>query len=261
MIVLITGASSGIGQALALRFLDRGDVVIALGRREAPLAELAKHAPDQLHYFLADVGDQDDMARVIAEAENTIGAIDTVIAAAGIAEHQAKPGLELPLLQRTFNTNVLGVANTLAPAIEAMRQRGRGQLVILASLASVQPVPSIWIYSSSKVALTYLGEGLYRELKPQGIDVSTICPGFIRTAMTDQHSFPTGWLMELDTAVDKIMNAIDARKRLVCFPGWMYAGLRILNLLPGQLRLAALTRLGRFLEEPDKPAVSPSQAE
>ena len=128
-----------------------------------------------------------------------------------------------------------------------MQLRRQGQIVVISSLASLQPVPHIWLYSASKTALSYLVEGLYRDLKPQGIQVTSICPGFIKTEMTAEQGLPEAWTMELQPAVDRIMKAIDQRKRSVYFPWWMFAGLKMISFLPDRLRLAALDRIAIYL--------------
>ncbi len=239
MVVLITGASSGIGRKLVLHYLDRGRVVAAVARREERLTELYREPQSQkgtLKIYPADVRNKQAMAEVIADIEQDLGAINLAIANAGIAHQQLQANLDLEAFEQLIQTNVLGVFYTLIPAIEAMMQRRSGQVVTISSLAALQPIPRISTYCASKAALNYQLTGLYWTLKPYGIDVTTICPGFIETEMTVSHQVPMYWCLKLDAAVEKILQGISQKRRLYCFPFWQHQILNILGILPNALK-------------------------
>ncbi len=239
MIILITGASSGIGRKLVLHYLNQGHIVAAVARREEKLIELYQEPQSQqgtLKIYPADVTDKQRMVEVIASVEHDLGALDIVIANAGIANQQLRGNLDLEAFERLMQTNVMGVFYTLIPAIEAMMQRGRGQVVAISSLASLHPIPRMSTYCASKAALNYQLAGLYWTLKPYGIDVTTICPGFITTDMTVKQEVPRYWCLELDAAVNKIVRAIAQKRRLYYFPFWQHQLLNILGILPNTLK-------------------------
>jgi short-subunit dehydrogenase len=235
MVVLITGASTGLGRLLALHYLDRGCKVAALARRKAKLDELRRTAQGRsgvLRIYPADVTDRDRMAHLVALIERELGPLDLVIANAGVGDQRLSAELDLNRFEQVIATNVMGVAYTLAPAIAAMRCRGSGQLVAISSLAGLQVLPRLSTYCASKAAVNYQLEGLYWDLKPHGIHVTTVCPGFIDTAMTAAHGVPERWLMNPDKAIAKITKAIARKRRRYCFPAWLYWVLRLLGAMP-----------------------------
>jgi len=239
MVILITGASSGIGRKLVLYYLDRGHTVAAVARRKEKLAELYLEAPTQLgklKIYPADVTNKRQIAEVITAIEKDLGAIDLVIANAGIVHQQLTANLDLEAFDRLMQTNVMGVFNTIVPAIEVMMQRGCGQIAAISSLAAFHPIPRIGTYCASKAALNYQLTGLYWTLKPYGIDVTTICPGFITTEMTVGQQVPKNWCLEIDGAVAKIARAIAQKRRLYCFPFWQQQLNDILGILPDAIK-------------------------
>src|SRR5262249_44828973 len=152
-VVLITGASSGIGRALARYYLNQGATVAAVARRADALRPWQNYLPGRLAIVPADVTDRVAMAEAIAGVERSLGPIDLAIACAGIAAHQTTADLDLAALERTFATNVCGAFNTLVPVLAAMRRRGRGQVVAVSSLAALQSLPQLTAYCASKAAL------------------------------------------------------------------------------------------------------------
>jgi short-subunit dehydrogenase len=239
MVILITGASSGIGRKLVLYYLGRGHRVAAVARREEKLAELYQEPQSRngtLTIYPADVTNKRRMAEVVALVERDLGPLDLVIANAGIAYQQLQGNLDLQAFEQIMQTNVMGVFYTLIPAIEVMMQRRRGQIVSISSLAALHPIPRIGTYCASKAALNYQLIGLYWTLKPYGIDVTTICPGFIETEMTVSHQVPRYWCLKIDGAVEKIALAVTRKRRLYCFPLWQHQIMNILGILPNTLQ-------------------------
>ncbi len=239
MIILITGASSGIGRRLVLHYLNQGHIVAAVARREAKLRDLYLEPQSQqgtLKIYPADVTDKQRMAEVITNIERDLGALDLAIANAGISDQQLQGNLDLEAFRQMMQTNLMGVFYTLTPTIEAMMQRSRGQVVAISSLVSLYPIPPISTYCASKAALNYQLEGLYWTLKPYGINVTTICPGFIATDMTLKQGIPQYLCLKPDDAVKKIIGAIAKKRRLYYFPFWQHQILNILNILPNTLK-------------------------
>ena len=239
MIILITGASSGIGRKLVLHYLNQGHIVAAVARREAKLRDLYREPQSQqgtLKIYPADVTDKQRMAEVITNIERDLGALDLAIANAGITERQLQGNLNLEAFEQIMQTNLMGVFYTLTPTIEAMMQRERGQVVAISSLTSLYSIPPISTYCASKAALNYQLEGLYWTLKPYGINVTTICPGFIATDMTLKQGIPQYLCLKPDRAVKKIVRAIAKKRRAYYFPFWQHQILNILGILPNTLK-------------------------
>lgn len=235
MNVMITGASRGIGRALAFHYLIQGETVAAVVRRCHAAHELRQRAAalrGNLYVYHADVSDAQAMRDVVRQIEQEVGAIHLAIANAGIGDQRLSSELDAKRFSDVFLTNTIGVANTFDPVLPGMRQRGDGQLVAIASLAAITPLPRIGTYGASKAALTYAMESLYWELRPQGIDVTTVCPGFVDTDMLRGHGVPGFWTMSQAKAVAQIVEAIENKVRIACFPFWVYALLRMIRALP-----------------------------
>jgi short-subunit dehydrogenase len=239
MNVLITGASSGIGYALTLHYLKHGCNVAAVARRESKLQTL--YQEPQCHYghlkiYPADVTQKQAIADVVARVERDLGPIELAIANAGITAQNLEAKLDLAQVEQLMHTNVMGMVNTLAPAIDSMLLRGHGHIVGISSMAALHALPRISAYCASKIAVNYLLEGLYRDLKPHGIHVTTICPSFIDTEMTVKEQVPSHLCMPQEVAIAKIVRAIEQRRRFYCFPYWSYHFLNTLGILPNVVR-------------------------
>lgn len=249
MVVLVTGASSGIGRGLALHYLALGRTVAAVARRESKLALLhdePESRTGRLQIYPMDVTDRKGMAEVIAAVERDLGPIELAIAGAGVADEQTTADLDVDGFERMLATNVLGAVYTLAPVIAGMTARGRGQIVAISSLAAVQSLPRMLAYGASKAALSYQMEALYWLLRPHGVHVTTVCPGFVATEMTAGR-VPPRWCMAPDRAVVRIAAAIERRRRLHCFPAWQYLMLRLLRAAPDSIKGIAFTDIDKRL--------------
>ena len=223
-VVLITGASSGIGRGLAVHLARRGARLGLVARRASVLDEVIREIEDgggKAEAIIADVQDADALkvgAQRLAEA---FGPIDILIANAGVgtATHASK--LEPSEVTNTLQVNVVGAANSVAAVLPAMLSKRSGHLVAIASLAAYRGVAKSGAYCASKAALSGLFESLRIDLRGTGVDVSIIYPGFIKTPLTaGRKRMP--YLMELDDAVEKIIKAIERRKRSYSFP-WQLA--------------------------------------
>lgn len=220
MKVFLTGASSGLGEALARHYAARGATLGLVARREAELARLAAAlAPARVATYAADVRDAQGIARAGADFIARFGVPDVVIGNAGISRGTlTEYGEDLPAFRLVLETNVLGMVHTFHPFIAAMTQARAGALVGIASVAGLRGLPGSGAYCGSKsAAITYL-ESLRVELASRGIRVVTICPGFIATPLTARNPYRMPFLLAPDDAARRIARVIDQRKRFAVVP-------------------------------------------
>ncbi len=226
--VLITGASSGLGRALALDYASAGRRLVLQGRDRERLDAVAAGCAKAGADVATDVVDVTDRA-AMADCIERAGPIDLLIANAGVAGFSE--GGEEPA-RRIFSVNVDGVLNTLAPAIPAMVARGCGHLAIMGSLAAFRGLPTAPAYCASKAAVRLYGEGLRGRLMKDGVAVSVICPGFVKTSMTEGNPFPMPFLMEAERAAAIIRRGLDRQAARIAFPLRLYLAARLAAALP-----------------------------
>lgn len=246
--ILITGASSGLGAALARSFAGR-DVRLYLAGRDAARLEAVALAcrgrGAEVETRTIDVADRPSMAQWLDEAWER-QPLDLVVANAGVsAGTGAEPGETAEQARAIFAVNLDGVLNTVLPVIEPMRRRREGQIVIIASLAGFRGLPSAPAYSASKAAVRVWGEGLRGWLAKDGVGVTVVCPGFVKTAMTARNRFPMPFLMSADAAAGLIRQAVANNRGRVAFPWPMAAAIWLLTALPPGWTDALLGRLPR----------------
>jgi short-subunit dehydrogenase len=232
-VVMITGGSSGIGRGLALELGKRGARLGLLARRQDLLDELVIQVESAGGKALALPVDVEDESAVNAAADHLraeFGAIDVLIANAGIGGNTDAALLKGAEVAKVMRVNVIGVANCVAAVAPEMVARGRGQLVVISSLAAYRGLPKSAAYCASKAAVSIMFESFRLDLKPRGIDVTIIHPGFIKTPLTAGRHAQMPFLMELDDAVAKILKAIEKRKKSYAFP-WQLATIVRLGLI------------------------------
>jgi short-subunit dehydrogenase len=225
--VMITGASSGIGRGLAVELSRRGAKVGLIARRAEALAELVReieNANGKAIALPADVMDADSLSAAATQLRGALGPIDVLIANAGVGATVDGAELKGSTVAGVINVNVLGAANSVEAVVPEMVKQGRGHLVVISSLAAYRGLPKSAAYCASKAAVSALFESLRLDLKPRGIDVTIIHPGFIKTALTAGRHAQMPFLMELDDAVMKIISAIEKRKKSYAFP-WQLASI------------------------------------
>lgn len=231
--VVITGASSGLGAALARRYAGSGAHVGLIARRGAELEQLAQEFPGRCAVQIADVRDSSVMRQAAGALIARHGLPDIVIANAGIS---VGTRTELPedeqVFRDIFDINVVGMVNTFQPYIAAMRERGHGVLVGIASVAGYRGLPGATAYSASKAAAIAYLEGLRVELHGSGITVITICPGYIATAMTAGNPYRMPFIISAETAAEKIVAVIARRKTFAVLPWPMAIVARLMHVLP-----------------------------
>ncbi len=250
--VVISGASSGLGLALARYYLERGAVVGAIARRADLLQALSEQFPLQVYCYPLDVR---DTAAVQAAAQDFIaraGVPDIVIANAGVSVGTLTEYAEdIDAFQRVMDINVLGAVKTFQPFLAAMRTspspgsppdkgagglgRPGGVLVGIASVAGFRGLPGAGAYSASKAALISYLESLRVELRGSGVRVVTICPGYIKTPMTDVNPYPMPFILEAELAARRIARVIEQGKSFAVVPWQMGLVGRMLKLLPDWL--------------------------
>ena len=231
--ILITGASSGIGAALAVGYAREGVTLILTARHEARLADVAASCLARkatVYTMIVDVREKTTLAALIAQ-QDALTPIDLVIANAGISAGGFE-GEDDNQVDDVFAVNVQGVLNTIHPLVPRMVARGHGHIAIMASLASIHPLPSAPAYSASKAAVRFYGEALHGELMGAGITVSVICPGWITTPLTEKNDFPMPMIMTAERAAGIIMHRLALKKTLIAFPRGLYIALRFLDALP-----------------------------
>jgi len=242
MRVVITGASSGIGAALARRYAGERTTLALIARREGELARLAASLAGTTVTYPMDVADGAAMERAAQDFVARFGAPDLVIAAAGVSVGtRGEDFADVAKLRRVLEVNTMGLAAALAAFAPAMRAAGQGTLVGVASVAGFRGLPGAGAYSASKAAGIAWLESLRTELAGSGVAVVTICPGFIDTPMTRVNRYRMPFMLQADDAARRIARAIAAKRRLTVIPWQMALVSRILRMLPGPIfdRLAA----------------------
>ena len=252
MRVFLTGASSGLGEALARFYAGQGATLGLFARREAELTRLATSlAPATVATYTGDVRDATALARAGADYIARFGAPDVVIGNAGVSRGTLTTEADdLPAFKAVFDTNVQGLVQTFQPFLAAMTGARSGALVGVASVAGFRGLPGSGAYSASKAAvITYL-ESLRVELRGSGVAVVTICPGFIATPMTARNPYAMPFLLAPAKAARLIARAIERRRRFYVLP-WQMAWVgRLLKILPRPLYDFAFARAGRKPRQP-----------
>ena len=236
--VFITGASSGLGHGLARHYADQGDTVFAVARRIDRLRELAGQVAGggRIVPLEVDVQDAGKLVAAIHQSEQESGgALDLVIANAGIGRPTPAAALDWTWVKKIFDVNTTAAAVTLAAAAPAMVKADRGHLVGVGSLAGLRGLPGNAAYSASKAGLHVFLEGLRVDLRGTGVAVTAVQPGFVKTELTAKNKFKMPFLMELDDAVKAITKGIAKRSAVVAFPAALAGLMRSASALPDPL--------------------------
>lgn len=238
--LLITGASSGIGRALALAYAKDGASLFLLGRDSARLEATAEacraDGAAEVETAIADVRDREAMAGLV-EAAHAARPIDILVANAGVATGLS-PGqvLETPEAVRAMMAiNVNGVFNTVEPAIPAMCARGAGQIAIVGSMAGVRSLPYSPAYCAAKASVHMWADCLRGRLAAHGVKVSLIVPGFVETPMSARTKSWQPGAMSDEKAARIVKRGLDRRRPVIAFPQYMYYAMRFFTLLPSGL--------------------------
>lgn len=255
-LVFITGASSGIGQALALRFFQAGYRLALVARRTNDMESWAQAhgiSADSYRIYSADVADSRSIVAAGQACLAAQGVPDVVVANAGISIGMDTAQREdLAVMAQTFATNNIGLAATFHPFVAAMVQRGSGALVGIGSVAGIRGLPGHGAYCASKAAVISYCESLRGELRPAGVKVVTLCPGYIDTPLTQKNRYAMPFLMQPETFADKAFAAIEAGASYRVIPWQMGVVAKLLRLLPNAVFDKALAGRPRKHRQPEK---------
>lgn len=244
--LVITGACGGLGSALAAEALGRGAKVALVGLDTAALDALAASAPGRSAIYSPDVSDVAAMQAMAQDWMSRFGVPDAVIANAGVAGgYDTAEAADLAVFRRIVEINLLGVATTFHPFVAPMRDRGRGMLAGIASLAGRRGLPGNGAYCASKGGLLRYLESLRAELRPTGVRVCTVSPGYLRTPLTAGNRFAMPGLMAPEEAATAILRALSEGREQLVLPrrlGWLA---HALGLLPAAWHDALLLRQPR----------------
>src|SRR6266566_357171 len=224
-VVMITGASSGIGRGMALEIARGGAILGLVARRLEVIDEVVREIETgggKAKALPADVRKLDSISAAADSLRESFGPIDVLIANAGIGPTRDAADFSADEVAEVININVIGASNSVAAVIPEMVARGSGQLVAISSLAAYRGLPRSAAYCASKAAVSAFFESLRLDLEPRGIDVTIIHPGFIKTPLTHGRNVQMPYLMELDDAVEKMVRAIEKRRKRYSFP-WQLA--------------------------------------
>jgi len=241
--IVVSGASSGIGYALARHYLLRGAIVAAFARRGELLQALAEEFPGRVYCYTLDVRDAAAVQQAASDFIARAGVPDIVIANAGVSIGTlTRYAEDNDVFQHVMDINVMGAVKTFQPFVGPMREAGRGRLVGIASVAGFRGLSGSGAYSASKAALISYLESLRVELHGSGVRVVTICPGYIRTPMTELNPYPMPFMLEADDAARRIARIIRRGSSFAVVPWQMALVGRLLKLLPNWLYDALFSR-------------------
>ena len=227
--VWITGASSGIGRALAVKYSKEGWIVAASARRVELLNELSKD--QNIHAFPLDVSKHDETRDVFLKILQKLDSIDLCIFSSGIYERNLEKEINIESIQKTFAVNYLGTVNCVKTVEDYFKRKKEGHLAIVSSPLGYRGLPKSTGYTPSKAALNNFTQGIYFDFKRYNVKISLISPGFIKTQLTDKNEFPMPFLRSAEYAANKIFKGLKKNKFEIIFPpqiAFMYWIFRIL---------------------------------
>lgn len=246
--ILITGASGDIGRALSLAYAAPGITLMLTGRdpdRLQQVAEQASACGAEVFSEALDVTQTQTLMAWVGRMDRQYP-VDLVIANAGMTSHLQgrEDGEAWETIERLLQTNLMGSLATITPLVSAMRQRGHGQIALISSLSAWYGLPLTPSYCASKAALKAYGESLQGWLAPQGVAVSVVLPGFVRSAMSDRFPGPKPFMLDAEQAAAKIRHGLQQRRPRISFPFPLNLGMWSLSMLPAGLS----SRILRWLD-------------
>jgi NAD(P)-dependent dehydrogenase (short-subunit alcohol dehydrogenase family) len=247
-VVLITGGASGIGRQFAKAMAAEGAKIAAMDLNPQLLESLASELKGKP--FASAVADVTDLAAVRAatkQMESVLGPTDILIASAGLGRETSALDYKGEDMAAIINVNLIGVSNSIDAVLAGMRERRSGHIVALSSLASYRGLPRMAAYCASKAGVTALLDSIRVELKPLGIAVTTLCPGWIKTPMTDAVSVPGATMMPVEEGVRRMLEVIRAKRAYLAFPAGQAWEVRLLKYLPrGIVDSMVMSRMNRL---------------
>jgi short-subunit dehydrogenase len=252
-VAVITGASSGIGWALARELAGQGCHVGLLARRKEQLEKLAeeiRQAGGTTAVAAADISDRAQTLAAVEELRGKLGPVDLLVANAGVGAPTLLEPFNVTDVEKMFRVNLFGVLYSIEAVLPEMLRRGRGHLAAVSSLAAYKGLPGESSYCASKAAVNTYLEGLRIQLRGRGIAVTAICPGFIQTPMTAVNKFHMPWLMTAEKAARKIARALRRRRKVYNFPWQMALLMKVTRWLPDWVLARSMAK---YNENPPMP--------
>ncbi|MDV6320474.1 SDR family NAD(P)-dependent oxidoreductase [Chromohalobacter sp. HP20-39] len=253
--IWLTGATSGIGEALAMRFLREGHRVALTARRRDALEALAAPFENAL-VVPADLTDRTSVTAAGEYIEAVFGGLELALLNAGTCEYVDARNFDVDLIERVLATNLHGTLYAIDAALPLLRRARHGtqrpQLAAVSSASAYFPLPRAEAYGASKAAISYFLASLRLDLAAEGIDVSVIHPGFVRTPLTERNDFPMPMRVEVDTAVEAILRGLEKRALDIHFPRRFTLLVKLAGILPPTLRHRLGRRLTRNAAEEDR---------
>jgi len=247
-VIWITGASSGIGKALAIKFSNEGWQVAASARRENLLKELNKKYPNILSFSL-DVTDSEKCKTVSVEILNKLKNIEICVFCAGIHDPQSEKKFSLDTIRQIMETNFFGTINSINSIIDYYKEKKSGQISIVSSVAGYRGLPAAGAYCASKSALSSFAESLYFDMKRFNVRVSLINPGFIKTPMTDQNDFKMPMIKSPEFAAEQIYIGLTKKKSFeIHFPKSLTYMMKFIKILPNWIYLKFISWAMKFMK-------------
>lgn len=241
----LTGASSGIGAAIAEELLGSGAQVAVSARSKAPLEQLAARFPGQVLVVAGDLTNSQTVREIGEHITAVWGALDTVILNAGTCEYVDARQFDASIVEHVVRTNLLASSYCIEAALPLLRAGNTPHLVGVASAVTYLPLPRAEAYGASKAGLRYLFESLRISLSPEGIDVTVISPGFVDTPLTERNDFPMPMNWPADKAARHIVTRLEGRPLEIAFPALFIAALWPLSKLPNRAQLVIGKRMLR----------------
>ena len=233
--IWITGASSGIGKALAIKFAKEGWKVAISARREKLLEEISK-SQNNIDYFQLDVTDSEKCKIVFNEIKKKFGDINISIFCTGIHDPKSEKKLNLEKVRKIMEVNFFGTVNSINAVYDYYKEKKSGQISIVSSVAGYRGLPAAGAYCASKSALSSFAESLYFDLKRFNVRVSLVSPGFIKTPMTDQNDFPMPMIKSPEFAAEQMFKGLTKSKSFeIHFPKSFTSLMKILKVMPNGL--------------------------
>jgi len=234
-IIWITGASSGIGKALAIKFAEKGWTVAASARRENLLEDLNKFNPN-IYSFPLDVTEIENCKLIANKIIEKFGGIDICVFGTGMHDPKSEKRFNLNKIREIMEVNYFGTMNSINSIYEYFSEKKNGQISIISSVAGYRGLPAAGAYCASKAALTSYAESLNFDMKMKNVRVSLISPGFIKTPMTDQNDFPMPMIKSPEFAANEIYKGLTEKKSFeIHFPKAFTYFLKFLQILPSSI--------------------------
>ena len=250
-VIWITGASSGIGKALALKFANEGWMVAASARRENLLEELHNENKN-IYSFPLDVTNIEQCKSVFSDILKKFNDIEICVFGTGIHDPKSEKKFDLDKIRKIMEVNYFGTINSINSIYEYFKDKKKGQISVISSVAGYRGLPAAGAYCASKSALTSFTESLQFEMKKINVRVSLISPGFIKTPMTDQNDFPMPMIKSPEFAAEQIYNGLIKGKNFeIHFPKTFTYLMKIIQILPNWIYFNTINKSNKYMKRDD----------